>query len=325
MKTQSEYHNLIRTYAVPDRILLATDLDDTEYLLPHAIAQALATGATLTLAHVTPPAESIPLDASAIYSADAAAILVEAKWTLDGMAAKAYASGLAASPIVCQGTPQRVIPELVKTIGADRLILGTHGRRHMKKMLLGSVALEILNSVEIPVCTIGPNAHTRPAPVTPKRILHPVSLHPGHEQSARLALEMAQFYQAEITLLHVIDRNFGNEYRSARAAEWTRTAVERLIPDEAPLWTYVHAQVEVGGVVDHILNVAAEMQADLIVLGIDPAEGYRHASGDGIAYEIITRAGCPVITARHGAEVSAEMSESKPAPGHAAGAFAGMF
>ncbi|HEX3473173.1 MAG TPA: universal stress protein, partial [Silvibacterium sp.] len=65
-------HDSYRTFAAPDKILLATNLDDTGYLVPHAIAQARASGATLTLAHVTPPAEYIPLDASAILSADAA-------------------------------------------------------------------------------------------------------------------------------------------------------------------------------------------------------------------------------------------------------------
>ena len=50
-----------------------------------------------------------------------------------------------------------MIPELVKTGAADRLIVGTHGRRHLKKLLLGSVAQEILAKVQVPVCTIGPH------------------------------------------------------------------------------------------------------------------------------------------------------------------------
>ena len=32
-------------------------------------------------------------------------------------------------------------------------------------------------------------------------------MRPGYEQSARLALEMAQFYQSEITLLHVLSKD----------------------------------------------------------------------------------------------------------------------
>jgi nucleotide-binding universal stress UspA family protein len=319
MKTLADNQNRNRAYVVPDHILLATDLDDIEYLLPHAIAQAQASGATLTLVHVTPHAESIPLDASAIYSVDAAAILVEAKWALEGMAAKAYASRVTSNPIVCQGSPQRIVPELVKTIGADRLILGTHGRRHVKKILLGSVAQEILANVDVPVFTIGPNAHTRPVLGRPKRILHPVSFRPGFEVSACFALVMAQFYQAEITLLHVVDR----EHKEEHAEEWTRAQLQRLVPDEALLWTYVNAQVEVGGVVDHILNVAIEMRADAIVLGVDA--GGSLWPGNRTAYAIIAQAGCPVFTIRHHAQVDPANAESKSESTHTDGMFAGTF
>jgi len=319
MKTLPGNHSRNREYVIPDQILLATNMDD-DYLLPHAIAQARASGATLTIVHVTPPAESIPLDASAIYSADAAAITVEARWVLEGMAAKAYSSGVPCNPLVCQGSPQSVVPKLVKTCKTDRLILGTYGRRQLKKVLLGSVAEEILNNVEVPVCIIGPNAHTTSAHGKPKRILHPISLRPGYEESARFAFEMAQFYQAEITLLHVLDRKPGRDYEAAHAEEWTRSQLQRLVPDEALLWTYVNAQVEVGGVVDHILDIAAEMQADLIVLGVGAERSLWPVPGDGTAYTIIAQASCPVFTFRHC--VSADLSKIEM---NTQGMFAGTF
>jgi nucleotide-binding universal stress UspA family protein len=222
-----------------------------------------------SIVHLTPPAESIPLDASAVSFADAATMKLEATCKLEEMAIKVRNCGVTCNFIVSQGSPQHVLPELVQRVNADRLILGTHGRQHLKRLLLGSVAQEIFNSVDLPVCTIGPRAHTAPARGIPERILHPVSLRQGFEYSARLALEMAQFYQAEVTLLHVLDRAQHLGYEPERVAEWTRLELRRLIPDEATLWTYVNAQVEMGGVVDHVLNVAAEMQADLIVLGVD--------------------------------------------------------
>lgn len=325
MKTLADNHKGNRRCVVPDRILLATDLDDADYLLPHAIAQARASGAALTIVHVTPPAESIPLDASAIYPADAAAITQEATWALEGMAARAYSSSVTCDIMVCKGSPQHIVPELVKTRGADRLILGTHGRQHLERLLLGSVAQEILRKVDVPVCTIGPHAHIAPSHETPQKILHPVSLRSGYEQSVSLAMEMAQFYQAEITLLHVLDHDLQDEYRSPRAAEWTRTELQRLIPDEAPLWTYVTAQVETGGVVDHVLNVATEMQADLIVLGLDAEGSFWPVQGDGTACAIIARAGCPVFTVRHLSPANMAKGESRSEFRHTEGMFAAMF
>ncbi len=313
--------NREQDYVAPDHILLATDLNDGDYLLPHTIAQARASAAAVTIVHVTPPAESIPLDARAVSFADAATMKLEATCKLEEMAIKVRNCGVTCNFIVSQGSPQHVLPELVQRVNADRLILGTHGRQHLKRLLLGSVAQEIFNSVDLPVCTIGPRAHRAPARGIPERILHPVSLRQGFEHSARLALEMAQFYQAEITLLHVLNKAQHLGYEPERIAESTRLELRRLIPDEAPLWTYVNAQVEMGGVVDHVLNVAAEMQADLIVLGVDADGSFWPVQGDGTAYGIITQATCPVITVRHAATIEQSQTER----GYATGAFAGMF
>ena len=314
-----------RRFAVPDKILLATDLEDADHLLLHAIAQARMSDAALTLVHVIPSAETLPLDASAICSADAVAMKLEATRALEKMAARVRGAGVACDITVRQGFPQNVIPELVKTGAADRLILGTHGRRHLKRLLLGSVAQEILAKVQVPVCTIGPHVQMVSAHGKPQRILHPVSLRPGYEQSARLALEMAQFYQSEITLLHVLGRGLEREHDSARIAEWSRSELQKLVPDEALLWTYVNAQIEVGGVVDHILNVANEMQADLIVLGTDAAGAFWPIRGDGAAYEIIARASCPVLTIRHSVPAEGSKERSKQEPTTTTSVFAGMF
>ena len=314
-----------RRFAVPDKILLATDLEDADHLLLHAIEQARMSDAVLTLVHVIPSAESLPLDASAICSADAVAMKLEATRALEKIAARVRGAGVACDIVVRQGFPQNMIPELVKTSAADRLILGTHGRQHLKRLLLGSVAQEILAKVQVPVCTIGPHVQTASANRKPPKILHPVSLRPGYEQSARLALEMAQFYQSEITLLHVLGRGLEREHDSARIAEWSRSELQKLVPDEALLWTYVNAQIEVGGVVDHVLNSASEMQADLIVLGTDAAGAFWPIRGDGTAYEIIARASCPVITIRHSVPAEQSRVRLKQEPTNTTSIFVGTF
>ena len=50
------------TFAAPCKIVVATDLTDTEYLLPHAIAQAKASNASLVLVHAVLPHESMPVE-----------------------------------------------------------------------------------------------------------------------------------------------------------------------------------------------------------------------------------------------------------------------
>src|ERR1700689_1721778 len=108
------------TFTAPGKIVVATDLTDTEYLLPHAIAQAKASGASLILTHAVLPHESMPFETGAIPYYD----------------------------------PLRMDR-------AARLMLGPHGHRPLKKFVPGSVARQLLETVEVPVCTVGPRAHKR--------------------------------------------------------------------------------------------------------------------------------------------------------------------
>jgi nucleotide-binding universal stress UspA family protein len=299
MKTLDKIVSSKRSFVVPDKILVATDLGDTDYLIPHAVAQARACGSSLTLVHVIPPGQAIPLDASAIPYLDVAEMKQEAEQTLNRVAAQAQASGIPCDVIVMEGNPREQITALARETDAGRIIAGTHGRRHLKKFLLGSVAHEILRSAEVPVCTIGPHAHEASSFGAPRRILHPVSLCAGFENSARMAIEMAQFYRADITLLHVLPRTIHGQPDADRVVEWTTSELRRVIPEEAPLWTQATVQVEIGEVVEEVLNVAAELSADLIVLGVNNDASFWPIRGDDTVYRIISQAKSPVLSIRH--------------------------
>ncbi|HTV82523.1 MAG TPA: universal stress protein [Acidobacteriaceae bacterium] len=296
MKTAEEISHRTRTFVVPDKILVATDLDDIDYLMPHAAAQARACGATLALAHVVPPGEAVPLDASAIPYLDVSALREEAKQMLERAAQPLRDSGIPCDVLVLEGHPSDQITALAREIQAGRIVAGTHGRRHLKRLFLGSVAHEILRAADVPVCTIGPHAHAASSFGAPRRILHPVSLCAGYEDSARIAMELAEFYRADITLLHVLGKDVKNQHDASRVVEWTKSELKRLVPAEAPLWTRLAVRVEVGDVVEEVLSAAAEMGADLIVLGINKDVTFWPIRGDDTVYRIITNARSPVLS-----------------------------
>jgi len=298
MKTLDEAVFNKRTFVVPDKILVATDLEDTEYLIPHALAQARACGSTLTLVHVIPPGQAIPLDASAIPYLDVAEMKQEAENALQRVTAQAQAAGVECDIVVTEGNPRERITTLARELHVGRVIAGTHGRRHLKKLLLGSVAHEILRSAEVPVCTIGPHAHEASSFGAPRKILHPLSLCDGYQSSARTAIDMAQFYGADITLLHVLSRSVHNQPDTDRVVDWTQSEMRRIIPGETES-THVTIQVEIGDVVEKVLNVAAEMNADLIVLGVDANVSFWPIRGDDTVYNIIAQAKAPVLSIRH--------------------------
>jgi nucleotide-binding universal stress UspA family protein len=302
MKTLDDRTSANRAYVVPDRILVATDLADTDYLVPHAVAQARACGAALTLAHIIPPGEVAPANARAIPPEDAVALAREATRELEAVAARVRESGIPCEISIVHGLPSEHIAALARDLGAGRIVVGTHGRSNLKRFFLGSVAVEILRTADVPVCTIGPHAHEASSFGAPRKILHPVSLCAGYEDSARIAIELAQFYRADITLLHVLSRDVQTQHDSDRIVAWTKSEVQRLIPDEAPLWSHPVVQVEIGDVVEEVLNVATEMNADLIVLGANGDLGFWPIRGDRTVYNIIAGARSPVLSIRRPSE-----------------------
>jgi nucleotide-binding universal stress UspA family protein len=290
-------------FTAPNKILVATDLTDIEYLLPHAIAQCGACEASLFLGHVIPSIQSGPLEDAVsqvtdIARAEAQSHLHQARSVLGAAAEQTRAAGIDCEVVIRYGHPRDVVAELVGHVHAGRVILGTHGRPNLKRFFLGSTALEILKNTKVPVWTVGPLA--RPAAHgQPTRILHPVSLSSGYQETAKLAVQLGQFYKAEITLLHVLPHAALGEHSATRLIDWTTFELARLIPDEAPLWTTASIMVEAGEVAERILSTAERLRADLIVLGSNPDIAFWPVHGDNTVYNVIAEATCPVLTLRH--------------------------
>lgn len=75
---------------------------------------------------------------------------------LDQCAKTVRAAGLEAHVHLACDTPARAILEAAVQVGADLIVMGTHGRTGMKHVLLGSVAERIVRLATCPVLTVKP-------------------------------------------------------------------------------------------------------------------------------------------------------------------------
>ena len=91
---------------------------------------------------------------------------------------------------------------------------------------------------------------------------------------------------------------------AGRLVEWTKSEIERIIPDDAPLRAHAVVQVAIGDVVEEVLHVGAETSADLIVLGVNSDLAFWPIRGDDTVYKIIAQAKSPVLSIRRTAERS---------------------
>ena len=135
-------------------ILVATDFSDpAEDAVRQAAAWAKRTGAKVTLAH----ALAVPdLDPDEVEQPipEHAELEQAVHDHLDRVAKSVLAGCDAKTAMVRTTNPAVGITDLAKEIGADLIVVATHGRTGVQRMLLGSVAERVVRLSACPVLTV---------------------------------------------------------------------------------------------------------------------------------------------------------------------------
>jgi nucleotide-binding universal stress UspA family protein len=140
------------------RILVATDFSKTSAkALTGAIDLAKAQRAKLTILHAYVPL--VPLVPEQYIEAGTwDRIDTESRrWAerqLVKLAARARKSGVRATPALVIGDPSRQIVRTARSLRADLIVVGTHGRQGLTRFFLGSVAERVIATAACPVMTI---------------------------------------------------------------------------------------------------------------------------------------------------------------------------
>jgi nucleotide-binding universal stress UspA family protein len=183
----------------------------------------------------------------------------------------------------------------------DLAVVSTHGRTGLGRVLLGSVAETLFRQAPCPVLTVGPRLAADPQwQLKIKEILYATDMTPQSNAAARYAISLAQENQARLTILNVQPLpKTGELVESERYIISTLRLLEKLVPDEAPLWCQPYCMVEQGDAAEKILDVAGRYHADLIVLGIRPhGVGVSTHVSRPTAHRVVAGATCPVLTVR---------------------------
>jgi len=298
------------------RILIATDFSHVSQVAQHwGLALARRCGSEVYFAHANSPEArgAIPMD-SLPKEIDRSQIEAESQMKM--LADRARAEGIASHTMVQQGGASAVIPRIIQEAGIDLLVLGTHGRGGLKKLVLGSVAEELLRLVSCPVLTVGPNV--APSASTRgnfERILFATDFGPGATKALPYALFLAKEYSARLVLLHMIPpipviqigmESYGaanytvggltNEESTARQ-ESKRRLKQLLLPETEQVFEpeYVVAS---DFLPEGILDVAAERRAGLIVMGATRPRSARAVAHIPwtVVHHVLSDAQCPVLT-----------------------------
>jgi nucleotide-binding universal stress UspA family protein len=273
-------------------ILLATDFSPgSDVALRHAQALALSHKANVYTIHVAAPNcyQLLDPEAFAITFNEWANSANNPIETLHELM-----QGLPSQVPVNSGAVWEVVNEIIRRNQIDLLVLSSHGRQGVSRLVLGSVAEEVFRNVPCPVMTVGPDVKARgTSGLKIKNVLlathfEPNSMAPGY------AKWLCNEFRAQLTVLHVAeDRQ--PEVKSAQLARLRDT-----VPDDGSLWRKPAFMLASGLPSAKILEMAEQSHADVIVLGArhpEPARINSHLPW-ATAARVIAEASCPVLTVR---------------------------
>jgi nucleotide-binding universal stress UspA family protein len=142
------------------KILVATDFSETsERALEHALSLARTYNSRIFLTHV------IPVDlmmAPELAEASREEMRRVAHEGMNRTLASGRFFGVPHEEIIEEGALWPTIEALIKQHNIDLIVLGTHGKGAVQKLLIGSSAEQIFRQARIPALTVGPGVQREP-------------------------------------------------------------------------------------------------------------------------------------------------------------------
>jgi nucleotide-binding universal stress UspA family protein len=205
--------------------------------------------------------------------------------------------------IVAEGAVSEVLIDLTHRNHIDLVVLGTHGRRAFKKLLLGSVAEEVFCTAPCPVLTIGPKAASAQANIELRHVLYLLKFEPDSSEAAKYAVSLAQRYAANLTVMNVREdmRSFpAEDEKQKKILEPFKYWIEDHISEGSNLRNQIRFERGLGPATEAILNFVSKAAVDLIVMSVERIDSVTagHLPKPDAAYELVSYAPCPVLTIR---------------------------
>jgi nucleotide-binding universal stress UspA family protein len=280
------------------RIMLATDFSEvSEAALHYALSVARRYGAKVYLLHVV---GSEPFQ---FLSGDAQQRALEDAWRnaqrhMTDLLIAGHLEGVDHQVLVEQGDVWQVLQRKIEELHIDLLVIGTHARGRVGKLLLGSVAETIFRQASCPVLLVGPRAMHVSERTPQQPILFCTGFSAHSLRAGGYALSLAQHNAAQLVLMYVSKESPGNEADRRHFVEDAKTRLASLLPAGTQFSVPPDTIVEFGTAAERILDVAQRLKPGLIVLGVRQPVGFARRFKWATAYEVVADAPCPVLTVR---------------------------
>jgi nucleotide-binding universal stress UspA family protein len=294
-------------------VLFATDFSPTsEAALPYAIAICRRFRGTLHVAHVLSDASLLMMAGGMDYVSMGTIYEDAHNEARDKLGQiSSHFETIPHRNYVRHGAVWKNLAAIVEESKIHLMVVGTHGRTGLEKLLLGSVAEDILRHASCPVLTVGPKVAGRaklpafanhgsdlaPVELEVRQILFATNFSTSAVHGGQVAAWLAEEFHSRLTLMHVME-DYSGLGSQPEPIEENLQKLRNLIPLNSELQYIPETLVEFGRAPERILKAAEEREADMIILGARaPLEvGTTHLPS--AAHHVIAHAHCPVLTVR---------------------------
>jgi nucleotide-binding universal stress UspA family protein len=215
-------------------------------------------------------------------------------------------------PLVSIGHTADEISRIVDKERIDLAISATHGRSGLKRLLLGSVTERLMRTLSCPLLIIKGREEvqvgTKDTAFPPVRILVGCDFSSDSGLAFQYGLAMAQEFEAELHLVHVVEPPVYQNVLVSDAAsgEGARESIldqltdklARMVPAEARNWCDLKTTLREGKPDEELTRYAEVNDIDLIVLGVRGHGLVESLFIGSTTDRVARRAPCPVLSVR---------------------------
>lgn len=286
------------------QILVPTDFsENAQHALDYAVELAQRCSAKLHLLHTPVIPTYLLMDLSYSPGPEAVTrILNDSQDALDKQAKTVADAGVEYFTAIREGTVHEVISEYAREHGVDVVILGTHGRSGVSKLMYGSVTERVIKTVHTPIIVIPPSGGALPSAIA---VAYDFSR--PSERAAQVADALHEVFGGPLHLVHCYLDVWG-EYTDrgavvGEAAEKRRQALhlgleEMLQSDAEELFSSpdtVQTHLVTGDPAECVLAVAHDVGATLVCAGTTGKSGIERLLIGSVARRLLHDSKVPLL------------------------------
>ena len=209
-------------------------------------------------------------------------------------------NGVQPEVLVPEGAVTNSILSFAQVQKVNLIVMGTHGPNELDRLTLGSVVEKVLRKACCPVLVIPARRRDLVAPrdapgsARLRKFLFCTDFSDPSHRALEYALAAAADYNAELTLLHVLeDVPIWADVGAVIATATKRLA--KMIPPEGAKTAKIQAVVRIGRAYQQIIQLALAAQADLIIMAVRGRNALDLAVFGSTTSRVIQSGSCPVL------------------------------